>query len=209
MMKILIYLVHMRGSWIPGLVLRLLGKKHQKNNMIENKGTDFYLTKSPLLLRIRHNYAEYEKKVEMRTNNVLSSLRRKLIKSTAKQSVVSDKLERINKKLEALSSMDSTGNVLRERQKLQEQRDTTVLELSEISSKTTALENKISGILEYKDFCKEKTRQKAMTKSYSYIEGCQETSKSKSFYSGTTDYNEELFQFFMETREATYQEVTI
>ncbi len=202
MKKLLLFLVHMKGSWTPGFILRFLGKRHQKNGMVENRGTDFKMAKSPLLLRTRHNYEEYVKKIDMRSNNILSMLNSRLLKERAKREIIEDKLKFTCEKLDYLSAAKDTGNVIRLRESLQDRKQELIEQLSEYNSIVSSIENKISEIQEYADFCKSKTSYKAISKAYSYIEGCQAALKSSGHYLKQDDYSSELFQFMTTSKVA-------
>ena len=192
-------IIHMKGRFIPAFVLVIIGFIHMKLNMVENEGSKYFLTKSPYLLKIRHHYLEYTKRMHMRTSEIIHPLQKKLLDKSVERTVLKNRQAELERKGTTLPENPETGNEIRALIALQKAKDANVAELAAVDAAIVEFEKEIEGIREHEKLSVERMLEIAISKSYSYIEGCQRAGRAKSFYARPEDHDEQLFQFIAET----------
>ncbi|MDD6155803.1 MAG: hypothetical protein PUB52_02090 [Lachnospiraceae bacterium] len=195
--------IHMKGSYIPAFVLVIIGFIHMKLNMVENEGSQYFLTKSPYLLRIRYHYLEYTKRMRMKTSELVYPIQKKLLDKDTERIVLLNRKAEIERKEGTLGNKQESGNEIRAQIALQKSKDENVEALAQTNAAIVELEKEIEGIREHERLSVERMLEVAISKSYSYIEGCQKAGKTKSFYAKSEDHDEQLFQFITENSATT------
>lgn len=191
--------IHMKGRFIPAFVLVIIGFFHMKMNMVENEGSKYFLTKSPYLLKIRHHYLEYTKRMRMKTSELVHPIQKKLLDKGAEKTVLLNRKDELERKEGTLSTQPESGNEIRALIALQKSKDENIEALAKVNAAIVEFEKQIEGIREHERLSVERMFEVAISKSYSYIEGCQRAGRTKSFYARSEDHDEQLFQFLTET----------
>ena len=190
--------IHMKGRFIPSFVLVIIGYVHMKLNMVENEGNQYYLTKSPYLLKIRHQYLEYTKRMHMKTSELVHPIQKKLLDMGAEKTILLNRRAELERKEGTLGSSQESGNEIRALIAIQKLKDENVEALAQTDAAIVELEKEIEGIREHERLSVERMLEVAISKAYSYIEGCQKAGRAKSFYAKSEDHDEQLFQFITE-----------
>lgn len=190
--------IYMKGRFMPAFVLVIIGYVHMKLNMVENEGNQYFLTKSPYLLKIRHHYLEYTKRTHMKTSELVHPIQRKLLDKSAKKTVLLNRREELERKEGTFGNSQESGNEIRALIAIQKSKDENVEALAQTDAEIVEFEKEIEGIREHERLSVERMLEVAISKSYSYIEGCQKAGRTKSFYAKSEDHDEQLFQFITE-----------
>lgn len=190
--------IYMKGRFMPAFVLVIIGYVHMKLNMVENEGNQYFLTKSPYLLKIRHHYLEYAKRTHMKTSELVHPIQRKLLDKSAEKTVLLNRREELERKEGTFGNSQESGNEIRALIAIQKSKDENVEALAQTDAEIVELEKEIEGIREHERLSVERMLEVAISKSYSYIEGCQKAGRTKSFYAKSEDHDEQLFQFITE-----------
>lgn len=190
--------IHMKGRFIPAFVLVTIGFVHMKLNMVENEGSQYFLTKSPYLLKIRHHYLEYAKRMHMKSSELVHPIQKKLLDKGAEKTVLLNHKMELERKEGALGKAQESGNEIRALIAIQKSKDENVEALAQTDAAIVELEKEIEGIREHERLSVERMLEVAISKSYSYIDGCQKAGRTKGFYAKSEDHDEQLFQFITE-----------
>lgn len=199
--------IKMRGIWIPGFVLVIIGFIHMKLHMIENEGTVYYMTKSPYLLKIKYRYMEYIKKMHMKTSELIQPIQMKLLDKEAEKKVLLNHKSELERKGDTLPAELNTGNETRAFIALNKMKDINVEELAKADAAIIELQKEIDGLKEHERLSIERMLELAISKAYSYVEGCQRAAREKSYYINLVDHDEQLFSFSSEEEATTLTEV--
>lgn len=188
-------LVMMKGMFIPGIILILLGTLHCKRNMIERVGDQYHMVKSPYMFRIKGWFDQYKEKLKKKLGIVTHSLYHKLLDENARKRIIENEVRVLNEKKELLGEKPVTGNEIRAFINIQEKLDKNVEALAKAEAKILSLEKEIEDITKYKECCLNQMQEKAKAMCYAYIQGVQHTAKAPSYYVVSKDHDEELFEY--------------
>lgn len=191
--------VYMKGRFMPGLILAIIGFIHMRFNMIEKEGNQYFLTKSPYLLKIKHYYLEYTRRMHMKTSELIHPLQRKLLEKMTERTVLQNRQEELERKENMLPKEPKSGNEIRALISLQKEKSANIEALAGTAALIDEYERQIDEIRKHEQLSIERMLEIAISKSYSYIEGCQRAGKTKSFYAGKEDHDEQLFQFITDS----------
>ena len=192
--------VCMRGSRIPGFVLSIIGFIHMKLNMIEKIGNDYFMTKSPYLLKIRHRYLEYTKKMHMKASELIQPLQTGLLEKEANKTILMNQKTALEAKERTLPEVPVSGNEIRAFIELQKAKDENVGAIAQMDAEITEIRDEIRDLQNHEIYCAERMLEVAITKAYSYIEGSQRAARTKSFYIRTEDFEKQLFEFVADNK---------
>ena len=185
----------MKGTWIPSFLNKLFGFIHMKFHMVEQTGDDYYMMKSPYLIRIKHYYLEYKARIHILCGKELSSIQRVLYEKDAEKQVLSHKIENLQNKITSLTEESlTTCNEIRMYRLIQKENDELEERIARINAEIVERQKSIDELLEYEQLCLNRMLEVAISRSYSYIEGCQFANRKCGFYTRKEDYYEELFQ---------------
>lgn len=187
--------VHMKGQFIPSFILVILGIVHMKLNLIDNEGDEFYITKSPYLMKMQHWFGEYVNKMRIKLGELIEPVRHNLLEYESQKRILINRREVIEQKRLTLPEKPSVGIQIRACISLEKQKNINEEAITAVEAEIEKCSKEIQELRDQAAYCMDRVKENSLAKAYAYVEGVQKACRSNGFYIQAEDYKCHLFQY--------------